>query len=692
MKKLVLAEKPSVARDLAKVLGANEKHKTYIEGKQVIVTWALGHLLTLKMPEDYQKEWREWSFDTLPMIPKRHGIKPLPKTTGQLKSFQKLANRSDVGEIIIATDAGREGELVARWILEYARVKKPVKRLWISSQTEKAIKEGFNKLEPAKAFDDLYESAVARSQADWLVGLNVTRALTVKYDDNLSAGRVQTPTLALVDKQDRKIDTFKPSTYYVVQVSHQGLSAKLQKQEKVLQVKERAEAEVVVKQLPTEAVIADVKESTKNEKAPLPYDLTELQREANQRYGYSAKKTLSIIQRLYEIHKIVTYPRTDSKYLTNDMKASMKERVLAIKSYFNEEVQPIIKNQFKVEQPAVFQNNRVTDHHGIIPTEQVPRSEKLDLDENRLYQLICKRFLTLFYPAYVEKRQTLTLDLGAYQVQFKQAEVVNKGWKLELTTPDKMGTFQKGAKISLNYQVKEEMTTAPAPMNEGQLLGKMEHFNLGTPATRAEIIERLISSELIERQNNRLRVTPKGKQVLSLVNPALVSPELTEKWETKLEAIASGKLTRQAFIKEIETETTRLVSEIKQSDKTYKNHAITSKKCPECGELLKEKNTKNGKIYVCTNQSCSYSRRKDPKLSNKRCPQCHKKMEIHSGKSGDFFKCKYCVITEKMSNKQERKKKMTKHEERKLVKKYSQAAEPEESPLALALKAAMKDN
>ncbi|MGX6962500.1 DNA topoisomerase 3 [Vagococcus xieshaowenii] len=692
MKKLVLAEKPSVARDLAKVLGANEKHKTYIEGKHYIVTWALGHLLTLKMPEDYQKEWREWSFDTLPMIPKRHGIKPLPKTTGQLKSFQRLANRSDVSEVIIATDAGREGELVARWILEYAKVKQPVKRLWISSQTEKAIKDGFNKLQSAKAFDDLYESAVARSQADWLVGLNVTRALTVKYDDNLSAGRVQTPTLALVDKQDRKIDTFKPATYYVIQARSQELETKVMQSERVLQANERNQVEAILKKLPVTATVNQIKESVKKEKAPLPYDLTELQREANQRYGYSAKKTLSIIQRLYEIHKIVTYPRTDSKYLTNDMQSSMKERVLAVKGYFSEEVQPIIKNHFKIEQPAVFQNNRVTDHHGIIPTEQVARSEKLDLEENRVYQLICKRFLALFYPAYVEKRQQLFVSLGEYSLQFKQTAVVDKGWKLDNTTASSMTQYEKGQTLSLSYQVKEEITTAPAPMNEGQLLGKMEHFNLGTPATRAEIIERLISSELIERQNNRLRVTPKGKQVLSLVNPALVSPELTEKWETKLEAIANGELKRQAFIKEIEQETTRLVSEIKQSDKTYKNHAITSKKCPECGELLKEKNTKNGKLYVCTNQSCSYSRRKDPKLSNKRCPQCHKKMEIHSGKTGDFFKCKYCVITEKVSSKQERKKKMSKHEERKLVKKYSQAQEPEESPLALALKAAMKED
>lgn len=656
----------------------------------MIVTWALGHLLSLKMPEDLNKEWQSWQMETLPMIPKNLGIKPLPKTGHQLKAIKQLATRKDVGEVVIATDAGREGELVARWILEYVHFNKPVKRLWISSQTDKAIKDGFKHLKPAKEYDALYASALARAKADWLVGLNVTRALTVKYQDNLSAGRVQTPTLALVRDQEKKIEQFRPQTYFTIHLAVANEQAKMV-QKNQFALKKIEEAQALVKTLSqSNGTVTEIQEKLKTEPAPLPYDLTEIQREANQRYGYSAKKTLSLVQSLYETHKIVTYPRTDSKYLTNDMKSTMKERLQAV-SDFAPEVKLYLKNGAVVKQTKVFQDNKVTDHHALLPTENRPRYEKLSNEEQKIYQMIVTRFLMLFAEPYKVSQTKITVSFGTEIFVFRQNRVVQAGWKQSTEEAVNEVEWKKGQRIAPNFTVKKELSAPPKPLTEASLLGFMEKYSLGTPATRAEIIEKLIKSELMERTPVGLQVSPKGKQLLELVNPSLVTPELTESWEKDLEAIAAGKKQSNQFLQGIEKETKRLVQEIKTSKQSYQDFSITQKKCPECGSNLREKNTRDGKIYVCTNVDCSYRRRKDPKVSNHRCPQCHRKMEIIEGKNGAYFRCKYDGTTEKMLGKKEQKKKMTKHEERRLMKKYSQAEEPEESPLAVALRAAMKE-
>ena len=563
-KQLIIAEKPSVAKDLSRVLGANQKNKNYYEGPNVIVTWALGHLLGLKMPEDLNKEWQTWQMETLPMIPKNLGIKPLPKTGHQLKAIKQLANRKDVSEAVIATDAGREGELVARWILEYVRFNKPVKRLWISSQTDKAIKDGFKKIRPAKDYDNLYYSALARAKADWLVGLNVTRALTVKYQDNLSAGRVQTPTLAMVRQQEKTIEQFKPQTYFTISLSVESEKAKMT-QKNPYALKERQEAEQLVKELSKQkGLVTDIQEKVKTENAPLPYDLTEIQREANQRFQFSAKKTLSLVQSLYETHKIVSYPRTDSKYLTTDMKGTMKERLQAIAD-FSPEVKGYLKNGAVVKQQKVFQNAKVTDHHGLIPTEQRPRYEKLSNDEQKIYQMIVQRFLGLFAEPNQTKQTKVTVAFGKETFVFHQNKVVVAGWKTTAEQPLSTVQWQKGMTVAPNFTINKELTSPPKPLTEGTLLGKMEKHSLGTPATRAEIIEKLIKSELMERTNSGLSVSAKGKQLLDLVNPSLVTPELTEKWEKSLEAIASGQQKSQLFLKYIEEDTKKLVREIKQS-------------------------------------------------------------------------------------------------------------------------------
>lgn len=671
------------------MLGANQKYKNYYEGPKVIVTWALGHLLGLKMPEDLNKEWQSWQMETLPMIPKKLGIKPLPKTGHQLKAIKQLTQRKDVSEVVIATDAGREGELVARWILEYVHFNKPVKRLWISSQTDKAIKTGFKQLKPAKAYDTLYDSALARAKADWLVGLNVTRALTVKYQDNLSAGRVQTPTLALVRGQERKIETFKPQTYFSILLNVENEQAKMT-QKNQFALKSNEEAQALVQRLSQQkGTVSSIEEKTKTESAPLPYDLTEIQREANQRYGYSAKKTLGVVQSLYETHKIVTYPRTDSKYLTNDMKSTMSERLQAV-SDFAPEVKQYLKNGAVVRQTKVFQDTKVTDHHALLPTENRPRYEKLSNEEQKIYQMIVTRFLGLFAEPHKVSQTKITVIFDQEEFIFRQTKVLQAGWKTVSQEEVSKFDWQQGLRIPPNFTIKKELSAPSKPLTEASLLGQMEKYSLGTPATRAEIIEKLIKSELMERTPQGLQVSPKGKQLLELVNPSLVSPELTESWEKDLEAIAAGKKQAEQFLKEIEKETKRLVQEIKTSKQTYQDFSITQKKCPECGANLREKNTRDGKIYVCTNQDCDYRRRKDPKVSNHRCPQCHRKMEIIEGKNGAYFRCKYDGTTEKMLGKKEQKKKMTKQEERRLMKKYSQADEPEESPLAAALKAAME--
>ncbi|MCJ0563622.1 DNA topoisomerase III [Enterococcus cecorum] len=692
MKQLIIAEKPSVAKDLSRVLKATKKTKNYYEGDKVIVTWALGHLLTLKMPEDLNKEWQQWQLETLPMLPKQIGIKPLPKTGHQLKAIASLAKRKDVGEAVIATDAGREGELVARWILQWVRFNKPVKRLWISSQTDKAIKQGFANLKPASQYDNLYESAISRAKADWLVGLNVTRALTVKYQDNLSAGRVQTPTLALVRQQEKQIEKFLPQEYFTIQFADNQLTFTHQ-QKNPQSIKTREAAQQLVQQMSqTAGTVEKIEEKVKRQAAPLPYDLTEIQREANQRYGFSAKKTLSLVQSLYETHKVVTYPRTDNKYLTTDMQNTMKERLQAI-SDFDPQVKTIIKNGAKVVLKKVFNNALVSDHHALIPTEQRANFAKLSSDEQRIYQMIVSRFLMLFLPEYQENVEKITLSFGSERFVSSNKKVLEVGWK---GTSDevkaKVVHYTEGQKIKGEFSIEKQLTTPPKPLSEGTLLAKMEKYSLGTPATRAEMIEKLIKSDLMERKANYLAVTPKGKQLLGLVNPSLVTPELTEKWEKNLEKIAKGQMKSQQFIQQIEQDTKRLVAEIKQSNQSYQDFSITQKRCPECGSLLKEKNGRDGKRLVCTNEDCHYSRRKEPKVSNHRCPQCHKKMEIIEGKNGTYYRCKYDGTTEKMQTKAERKQKMTKHEEKRLLKKYSQENTEMESPLALALKAMMAED
>lgn len=413
----------------------------------------------------------------------------------------------------------------------------------------------------------------------------------------------------------------------------------------------------------------------KSEPQPLPYDLTELQRDANKRFGFSAKKTLTVLQRLYEQHKLVTYPRTDSRYLTTDMAGTMMDRLEGMSSGYKDEVRPLLANNGKVMAKRVFNNEKVTDHHAIIPTEQRLNISDLDSDERKIYDLIARRFLALFYPAYEYETIHATFKVEGETFTAKETNVLTLGFKKILGKEDSdneitgLQKLNQGQAYSVkNGMIQQKWTEPPERMKEADVLAQMEKFGLGTPATRAEIIERLVETEVVERQNGRFHPTKKGKQLIELVNDELKSPELTAKWEQELERISKGKADPKVFLQRIRRQTEQLVSEIKASDKSYRAHNLTGSKCPECHSFLKERNTKEGKILVCSNLECHYRRRKDPKLSNRRCPQCHKKMEVHEGKVGLYFQCRPCNVVEKA---EEKKKAINKREERKLVQKYS---------------------
>ncbi|MBV7506358.1 DNA topoisomerase 3 [Bacillus sp. sid0103] len=675
MKSLVLAEKPSVARELARVLGCNQKHKSYMEGNQYIVTWALGHLIELKMPEHYDPKYKTWNLEDLPIIPPKMGLLVMKQTSHQFRAIESLAKRKDINECIIATDAGREGELVARWILEKIRWNKPLKRLWISSQTDKAIKDGFKQLKPGKQFEDLYHSAVCRAEADWLIGLNVTRALTTKYKDPLSAGRVQTPTLALVLEREQQIQSFVSKEYWTIHAEIGPLSTDWERDNEK-RIFDKAKAETIQSKVNgKKAVLDKIDRKKKSEPQPLPYDLTELQRDANKRFGFSAKKTSSVLQRLYEQYKLVTYPRTDSRYLTIDMINTMTDRLHGMASGYKEEVRPLLANKGIVLAKRVFNNEKVTDHHAIIPTEQRLNLSELDSDERKLYDIIARRFLALFLPAYEYETIQATFKVEGETFTTKETNVIDLGFKKVLGKEEmeKLTTGLQKLSQGQSFTVKsssinQKWTEPPQRYSEADVLSQMEKFGLGTPATRAEIIERLVETEVVERQSGRFHPTKKGKQLIDLVNDELKSPELTAKWEQELEKISKGKADPKVFLQKIRSQTEQLVSEIKKSEKSYRAHNLTGSRCPECNEFLKERNTKEGKILVCSSPECSFRKRKDPKLSNRRCPQCHKKMEIHNGKAGMYFQCRRCNVVEKAEDK---KKAVNKKEAQKLVQKYT---------------------
>ena len=432
-KKVVLAEKPSVGRDIARVLGCTKKGNGFLEGTQYIVTWALGHLVTLATPDMYDDKYKTWRMEDLPMVPNHLRTVVISKTGKQFNIVKSQLNRKDVSEIIIATDAGREGELVARWIIDKARVKKSIKRLWISSVTDKAIRDGFKKLQPGKKYENLYASAVARSEADWYVGLNATRALTTKFNAQLSSGRVQTPTLGIIAAREEEIRAFRPQTFYGVQAKVAGATFTWQDAKNQGRIFNKDKAESIVEKLTNEqATVKSVEKSKKKQFAPQLYDLTDLQQDANRIFGFSGKQTLSAMQNLYERHKLLTYPRTDSRVITSDIVPTLKDRLDAcgVDEYASV-ANKLMKKNFRLPK-SVVNDQAASDHHAIIPTETPADSADLASNERKIYDLVVTRFLAVLSDPYEYEEMKVTLDIDGEIFMTKGQSVIKLGWR-ELT-------------------------------------------------------------------------------------------------------------------------------------------------------------------------------------------------------------------------------------------------------------------
>lgn len=676
---LVLTEKPSVARDIARVLGCKQNGSGCIIGPKYIITWALGHLVTLADPEAYDKKYQSWRIEDLPMLPKKMQLVVIKQTSAQFKAVSALLHRPDIDSLVIATDAGREGELVARWILMKAGWKGKTQRLWISSQTDASIRQGFANLKPASAYDALFRSARARSEADWLVGLNVTRALTCKHNAQLAAGRVQTPTLAMIVQREEEIAKFVPKTYNSVYADFGAFSALYRDKNNNSRFFDRAKADAVCAAVQNKkATIVSVKREYKHKAPPAAYDLTELQRDANRKYAYSAKQTLSLMQSLYETHKLLTYPRTDSRYITDDVVATLPERLRAISvGPYKEAAQKILRTK-PLSTKYIVNNQKVTDHHAIIPTEQYVNLSALSHEERNIYDLVVKRFLAVLSPAYEyeEVKVTLSVDKQLFYASGKTTRTA--GWKAlygmadedeeeseELRAQELPPLTQGQTLFVKSAKVREGKTKPPARYTEATLLTAMENptgqvedstlrsvlaqtSGLGTPATRADIIEKLFDSFCIERKGKEIHPTSKGKQLIRIVPPDLKSAELTAKWEQQLQLIAKGQARDDTFIEEMRSYASKLVSAVIASDAAFVHDNVTREKCPECGKYLLDVNGKKGRMYVCPDRECGY-RKSISRTTNARCPNCHKKLEMRGEGDKQMFTC-VCGYREKLSD------------------------------------------
>lgn len=728
MKSVVLAEKPSVARDIARVLKCNKKVEGALEGENYIVTWALGHLVTLADPEGYDSKYKEWKMEQLPILPQKFQLEVIKQSGKQYHAVKKQLYRKDVKDVIIATDAGREGELVARFILEKTNCRKPLKRLWISSVTDKAIKEGFAHLKNGKEYDNLYRAAISRAEADWIVGMNATRALTCKYNAQLSCGRVQTPTLSMIAKREEERRNFKPESYYGLRIktllgtekkspvtfTWQDTNAKSYRsfqKKKIEAIQKKVEGK--------SSNIMEVHTTPKKVYAPLLYDLTELQRDANKRFGFSAKETLNIMQRLYENHKVLTYPRTDSRYLTSDIVGTLKERLraCAVGPYQNTARKLAMQN-IKAKSSFV-DDKKVSDHHAIIPTEQTVALNQMTKEERKIYDLVVKRFLAVLSEPFVYDQTTVDLFIEGERFIAKGKVIKQLGWKAVYENSSieeeeesdlanqSLPEVKKGEKVeTIAISIIKGQTTPPALFTEATLLSAMENpvqylekkdksmvkvlgetGGLGTVATRADIIDKLFRSFLLEKKGKDIVITSKGKQLLELVPEDLKKPELTAQIEMKLSKIGNGSMKRDTFMQEMEQYTKELVSEIKTGEGTFRHDNLTNTKCPTCGKRMLAVNGKNSKLLVCQDRACGY-RETIARITNARCPKCHKKMELYGKGDKQVFRCA-CGYKEKLEAFQTRRKKegagMSKKEVAKYLKQQQKQEEPFTNPFAAAL-------
>ena len=676
MHTLVLAEKPSVARDIARVLGARDKGENCLIGKDYVVTWALGHLVTLKEPQELDERYTRWKKEDLPILPARMETKVIKKTRSQFLAVKKLMNDKETGDIICATDSGREGELIFRYIYEQAGCRKPVRRLWISSMTDEAIRAGFDSLRPSADYDALYASARCRADADWLIGMNATRAYTIRYGVLLSIGRVQTPTLSMLVKRRREIDAFVPQIYYLVNADfgdYKGVYIDA-KGEKKIAAEEDAQA-IAARVRGQQASVLEATREHKSLPPPLLYDLTTLQREANAQFGFTAKKTLETAQKLYEQHKLLTYPRTDSRYLSHDMLGKVQSTLAA----YDGALQPLGEKALEYGvrmSKRIFDDAKLTDHHAIIPTGKKAANLSLTADERRLYEMVAKRLAAVFYPNYEYDALRVVTSCGQDRFLSTGQTVTQEGWKAVYAGEQASGARRVGKKkedeqplpdlhpgderVCRDAKVTQDQTKPPKEYNDASILLDMEHAGrqiedeelreqmkdcaLGTPATRAAIIERLISVGYVSRRGKNLTATEKGVHLIEAVPQEIASPETTGRWERALAEIARGSDGEQRFREGI----ARLAAFLVQNASGAPDVAFAPEErrgrtkrvptlgvaCPLCG---KGKVAENSKGFYCTRfrDGCKFTiwknelvRAGGPELTAKLLKLCMEKRDV----------------------------------------------------------------
>lgn len=660
MKSLVLAEKPSVARDLAGTLGSFTRKDGYLENDKYVVSWAIGHLVGLASPEDYNPILKKWSFDTLPIIPDKYTLKALPGTIKQFKILKTLLSRPDIDLLINSCDAGREGELIFRYIYALSGSKKPFKRLWLSETTPEAVNKAFTSLRPGKDLDRLALAAEARSRADWLIGINATRAFTVKHNDLLSVGRVQTPTLALIVNRENEIRNFIPVPYWELNALFKkedgqtytgkwfkGGLDRFHTQDAARQVEDRVKGEP--------GVVEKVEQKDISEPPPLLYNLNDLQKDANKKYGLSAARTLEVAQSLYETKKLITYPRTDSRHLTKDLAGTIPKRLSALSGL--SDYAPFVAEAKAAGSPGkrYVNDSKVTDHPALIPTDTRANINALSTEERKIYDLVVRRFLAIFFPAALYKQTQVVTSAGGETFITTGRVELNPGWKKVYAPPEGGDPGQKtkqveagpdpedgedtpeniplpqllrGEKVMVKEtKVMEKQTKHPKRFTEATLLATMEGVGkllddkelkdamkghgLGTPATRAAIIERLIKVSYIERKQKSLVPTPKGEKLISMVPDIIKSPDMTANWEKTLSDIESGQADPKVFMAGI-TDLTRQTVELaraQESSAPARNGVKGGKEplgqCPLCGRDVVD----FPKSYGCTGyrEGCKFA-------------------------------------------------------------------------------------
>jgi len=623
--KLIITEKPSVAKDIAKVLGVTIRKNGYFEGNGYKITWCVGHLVGLSYPADYDGRLRTWRVDTLPIIPKKMQYQVLPGTKDQFEIINKLINDASTESLICATDSGREGELIFRLVYRMAKTKKTFERLWISSQTDQAITEGFENLKAGTDYDPLFKSAISRAVADWLIGINATRYFSVQYDTMLSVGRVQTPTLAMIVERYDAIVNFVPEIYYELEGVFDGYKGTW-KNEKGAKFKEENEVLELIEALKGKAAFVEEMETSKKSKAcPLLYDLTELQVQANKRYGYSIKETLDIAQALYEKHKVTTYPRTDSRHISDDMIPKLKPLLANIKREdLRGHIGKILEKTLPITK-RIVDNKKITDHHAIIPTEKIANIKVMNDQERNIYNMIIDRFVAVFMPKYEYNESKVTTLVDTHRFYSKGNAVINLGWReIEAVKDAKEVIFPpldlKQEVVVIDYNKVDKTSKPKKYFTEGTLVSAMANIGrtiedevlkeqlkdkgLGTPATRASIIEKLLKVGYIKRDKNNILPTLKGIKTVSVIPEDLKSPEVTGEWEFKLNQIARGEGDLMAFMNGIKDQVRKIIDVEIDSSVKFENQGNDSREvigvCPRCNRNIYE----NAKAYSCSGWKC----------------------------------------------------------------------------------------